>query len=181
MFCIMLDLDPPYNTRELNDIAIYIGDSNFGKGVFAKVALMKGDRIFRFGGIRISLDESIALGEDESYSVQIGLKEYLQPFSPGMYVNHSCEPNCGLTGAMFLIALRDIQIGEELFFDYSTTMLERRWEMQCNCRTTVCRHHIRDFDTLPQYLQKHCESLGIVQPFILNYLDSHLKDRRKTA
>jgi hypothetical protein len=121
----MLGLDNPYIEEDTGNLSVYIGDSLVGKGVFAKIAICKGQRIFRFSGQLISLQESIALGDDECYSVQVGPEEYLHPASPGMYVNHSCEPNCGLTPGLVLVALRDIAIGEELFFDYSTTMLER--------------------------------------------------------
>jgi SET domain-containing protein len=38
------------------------------------------------------------------------------------FVNHSCEPNCEtdqIRGKMWIIALRDIEAGEELTYDYN--------------------------------------------------------------
>ena len=32
--------------------------------------------------------------------------------------NHSCEPNLGLSGPIIIVAIRDIQPDEEVFFSY---------------------------------------------------------------
>lgn len=34
------------------------------------------------------------------------------------FINHSCHPNCRVVGGLALVAARDIQPGEELFYDY---------------------------------------------------------------
>ena len=59
----------------------------------------------------------------------------------------------------------------EIVFDYSTTMLERHWELDCGCKSQHCRLRIRDFDLIPATLQRHYLSLGIVQSFIVSALD----------
>ena len=41
------------------------------------------------------------------------------------YINHSCEPNCEvdiIRGRIWIIALRDIQKNEELFYNYGYDM-----------------------------------------------------------
>ena len=57
-------------------------------------------------------------------------------------VNHSCAPNLGLfpmvgaggvDGDLFLVARREIAAGEELSFDYSTSMVDEPWAMDCAC------------------------------------------------
>ena len=35
-----------------------------------------------------------------------------------VYVNHSCDANCGLRGEITCIAIRDIKAGEEITQDY---------------------------------------------------------------
>ena len=37
------------------------------------------------------------------------------------YVNHSCDPNCGIVGSVLLVTMRDVEAGEELCFDYAMT------------------------------------------------------------
>jgi hypothetical protein len=160
---------------DLETPGVYLGKSNTGLGIFAVRHAREGEVLLHLNGDAISLEESIALGEDECYSVQVEANGYIQPGSPARFINHSCEPNCGLTGDLFLVAITDIDKDEELFFDYSTTMLERRWEMDCGCGTSSCRGRIRDFDTLPPHLQQHYRSLGIVQPFILEQIDRNVK------
>ena len=39
--------------------------------------------------------------------------------APADWVNHSCEPNCGLSGQIALVALRRLEPGEEVCFDYA--------------------------------------------------------------
>jgi len=41
------------------------------------------------------------------------------PAEAGDLVNHSCDPNCGLVGAVLVVAMRDIEPGEEITFDYA--------------------------------------------------------------
>ena len=43
------------------------------------------------------------------------------PFDPADFVNHSCDPNCGIVGAVLLVARRAIEAGEEICFDYAMT------------------------------------------------------------
>jgi hypothetical protein len=101
--------------------------------------------------------------------LQIGPDLYINPESPGKFINHSCDPNCGLVNLM-LTAIRDIKQGEELSYDYSTTMLERHWVMNCACGYDACRKVIEDFDMLPRERQKYYMNLGVVQPFIVEFL-----------
>lgn len=145
---------------------IYVSDSAIGRGVFAKLPLKPRETIFYMNGKLIDFEKSIDhMGE---YSVQIGRFSYVDPISPARYLNHSCEPNAGFVDDIALIALKPILPGDEIRFDYSTTMLERHWELDCSCGATLCRKRIRDFDLIPGDLQQACLNLGVVQSFILN-------------
>ena len=55
---------------------------------------------------------------------------------------------------------------EEIFYDYSTTMDEDSWTLQCKCGSQNCRKIVKDFKFLPQELQKKYLELNIVQNFI---------------
>lgn len=124
----------------------------------------------RFWGPLISYSDTKSLNQKESYALQVSPDTYRLLDPPYRYFNHSCEPNCGLTPALDLIIIRPVKQGEELCWDYSTSMLERDWNMTCHCGKTLCRKVIGDFDRLPAPLQQFYISLNCVQAFILQAL-----------
>ncbi len=148
--------------------SVFISDSLLGKGVFSTRSFSLGENILSFRGSLLSFEQAVQLGDDGCYPLQIGEKWYVDIEPPGRFVNHSCEPNTGIRGERDLVALREIISGEELFYDYSTTMDEDYWTMACKCGSTVCRGVVKDFKYLPLDLQKRYLSLGIVQPYILS-------------
>jgi hypothetical protein len=128
-----------------------------------------------FTGPIIDYDITKDLGEKESYALQISKNSYHLLDPPFRYFNHSCEPNCGLTADLKLITIRSVDNGEELTYDYSTTMMERDWQMKCSCGEPKCRRVIRDFDKLPADLQSKYLELKIVQNYIREALDDNYK------
>src|ERR1700750_991500 len=145
---------------------ISIQESKFGKGLFASVDIPKNTIVTRVTGRLMNFAQTVALGEKESHALQIGPDQYLLCESPFLYSNHACDPNCGLTPDLELKTLRHIKQGEELLWDYSTSMLERHWTMNCRCGAANCRRLITDFDLLPEQLQAKYIRLNIVLPFI---------------
>jgi SET domain-containing protein len=85
------------------------------------------------------------------------------------FFNHSCDPNAGLkitaTKAV-LVAIKDISLGQEITWDYSTTMDEDDWEMNGNCGSNNCSGKIRDFKYLPPEIQQKYLTLDIVQSIL---------------
>jgi hypothetical protein len=61
--------------------------------------------------------------------------------NPSNFGNHSCDPNTALT-VVGRIALRDIDIGEELTVDYSP-LSSSEWTMKCKCGVARCRGMVR--------------------------------------
>ncbi|MDF1561811.1 MAG: SET domain-containing protein-lysine N-methyltransferase [Deltaproteobacteria bacterium] len=55
----------------------------------------------------------------------------------GRYMNHSCEANTFSPGLDFEIAIRDIEVGEQLTSDYGALNLEER--LECRCGSPRCR------------------------------------------
>lgn len=137
-----------------------------GLGLFAKRDLSKGDVILTIGGPIIDFAETKRRGPRECMAIQIGSDRYIDTQPPGVFVNHSCDPNAGITSDKFLVALRPIGRGEEIRFDYSTTMEEQSFTMHCLCGAPQCRHTVRDFSTLPAAVQQLYLSQGIVMSFI---------------
>ena len=78
-------------------------------------------------------------------------------------VNHSCNPNTGLyqiSGDTYLLALRSIAIDEELSFDYSTSMVDEPWSMECACGEAACRGTVGNFLDMPTATQAYYASMS---------------------
>lgn len=70
-----------------------------------------------------------------------------------IYLNHRCEPNCGIRGQITFVAMRNIKRGEELTIDYAMT--DNGGEpMTCHCGIPSCRNVIRGTDWKRADLQK---------------------------
>ncbi len=138
-----------------------------GKGVFTRRHYDPGKTILCFKGNIVRLDEV----EDHGKYLQVERRLFLG--SSGEmddFVNHSCEPNCGVTmrqGKIVLISLREIQAREELTFDYSTWMAYDYWEMDCVCGNNRCRKKIKDFKYLPRELRRKYIELDVVPNYVL--------------
>lgn len=68
------------------------------------------------------------------------------------YINHSCEPNCYFEikdQRVFIHALRDIQKGEELTYNYGYD-LEDFEEHPCRCGSARCVGYIADQEDWPE-------------------------------
>ena len=148
--------------------SIYVNECEFGLGIFAARPFSRGNFIFRFSGPIITFAECHARGEAECNPLQIGPTIYIDLEPPGVFINHSCQPNAGTRNVVEVYALRDIELGEEIRLDYSTSMSERCWTLRCRCGAASCRGVVTDFHDLPRELQEHYLSLGIVQPFIVS-------------
>ncbi|MEM5812106.1 MAG: SET domain-containing protein-lysine N-methyltransferase [Candidatus Aenigmatarchaeota archaeon] len=136
-----------------------------GRGLFAARDIKKGEVIFYFNGKIMSGNEVVKSGR-EPYPIQIGDDKYMDWGEPGELINHSCNPNAGVKNDNHVIAIKNIKKGEEITWDYSTSMDEDCWTMKCYCGSKNCRKRIRDFKYLPKNLQKRYLKLGIVQSFI---------------
>lgn len=159
--------------RSYEDL-IEIKPSKFGKGLFALKDIPQGIAICRAIGRELSFAETLMLNEKESHTLQIDFDRYILCEAPFLYSNHSCNPNCGVNADLDLFTLKNIKAGEELFWDYSTSMLERHWTMQCACGKKNCRKVITDFDLLPTRIQSKYLQLNIVFPFIVHFMEQML-------
>ncbi len=148
----------------------YIAECAFGLGVFAQRTIRAGEIILVFGGALIDFPETKRRGPRECMAIQVGLNQYIDTQPPGVFANHSCAPNAGIQNDRDLVALRDIPAGEEICFDYSTTMDEQSFTMQCGCGAPGCRHIVTDFSELPAGVQDYYLSRGLVMSFIVQRL-----------
>jgi hypothetical protein len=145
---------------------IYVGFCELGYCVRMKKDIKKGELIYTFKGPTISFDETKTSGIMECMSLQYGFDKYIDTEAPGRFVNHSCEPNTGIIDDFDLVALEDIPIHSEIRFDYSTTMDEDYYQMECKCGKPSCRKVVTDFKLLPEETRKRYLDLNIVMNFI---------------
>ena len=138
-----------------------------GKGVFTREHYEPGETILCFKGDIVGLDEV----EDHGRYLQVGRRVFMGASGDiDDFVNHSCEPNCGVAmrrGKIVLISIRDIKPKEELTFDYSTWMAYDYWEMDCMCENTHCRKKIKDFKYLSKELKQKYIDLNVVPDYVL--------------
>ena len=148
-----------------------VGESHLGKAVFAGQGFAAGETIVEFTGRRFRADRvSGAMRGRHDRFVQVTDGEYMGPSGRiDDLINHSCDPNAGLrfgSRGVFLIAIRDIAAGEEIAWDYSTTLKESNWHMICQCRAPDCRRVIGNFATLSPERQEWFRSHNLVAPYL---------------
>lgn len=97
-----------------------------------------------------------------AYSYQIGEDAFLIPIRQDdivitTYQNHSCDPNTWWLDDFTLVARRNIQPGEEVTFDYSTSESLENPEMpECHCGSPHCRGRLDPLDYLnPELVEKY--------------------------
>ncbi len=85
------------------------------------------------------------------------------------YINHSCSPNVFFdTSAMQLIALKEIQPGDELLFFYPSTEWDMAQPFDCFCGTTQCMHRIQGAAHLTDEQAMHYRLTQFIQQKIQN-------------
>ena len=124
-----------------------------GRGVYATKPIHKGARIIEYTGKRV-LWESVPHDTGNPHTFLFGLDngtEVIDPATGGneaRWINHSCEPNCEAIEEederIFIYALRNLQPGEELFYDYALQVdgpitREVIEESRCFCGSSRCR------------------------------------------
>ncbi|MGC1620097.1 MAG: SET domain-containing protein-lysine N-methyltransferase [Candidatus Acidiferrum sp.] len=62
------------------------------------------------------------------------------------YLNHCCEGNCGFDEDGDFVAIRNIEKGEELSYDYALIESNPRFSMKCNCGKQNCRQTVTGND-----------------------------------
>jgi hypothetical protein len=70
-----------------------------------------------------------------------------------LFLNHSCEPNVGVGGNSVLVAMRNIEVGEELTTDYAL-FDDFDGSMVCHCGRLRCRGQIDGRDWRRNDLQE---------------------------
>jgi uncharacterized protein len=152
-----------------------------GKGVFAAQPFLRGDLLAVYGGIIVSgVDMTKLSAEEKLYSLQVD--DDLHQLTPidkvggPDFINHSCEPNAGLSGTISLVALRKIQPDEEICFDYAMSDSHTGLDFECLCGTPTCRKFVRHDDwRRPDLQHKYRKAFS---PYLLRRISVEVSSRR---
>ncbi|MFN5422995.1 MAG: SET domain-containing protein-lysine N-methyltransferase [bacterium] len=123
-----------YQTLSQHEHVHVVIDPETGmKGILSSCHFKKGDIVFQFTAKEILSNPSyltIQLGEHRHILME---PDYLQ------FANHSCDPNFFIdTERLEFIALKDIQLGDELLFFYPSTEWKMDRPFQCECGSPQC-------------------------------------------
>jgi hypothetical protein len=126
--------------------------SDCGTGIFTSVFLPAGTLLTIFGGHVMRLeDEPVFPNGRHDLALQIsddfvfGTK-YSDEIETVDSFNHSCEPNAGFRGQLFLTAMRDIAAGEQVTFDYAMVLNLETHRFECRCNSQSCRRIVTGKD-----------------------------------
>ncbi len=172
------------NQRDINvkyHKSLYISQSAIsGYGLYAGEKITEGEIILSFGGTLayqserysgkymsstfVGLSEDIMLCETTSAE-----KDYSD------YINHSCNPNAGMLDCLTVIAIKNIDINEEIFCDYAFWEADEEWllEVQCKCGSVNCRKIITGRDW--QKVSPTSKNYQYFSPFIKRRILNHGK------
>jgi hypothetical protein len=118
-----------------------------------EVVAVKGGHIVSTAALQslpLELQNSDVQITDDLHLVALTDEEYE---SVMLFLNHSCEPNVGFGGNSVLIAMRDIDAGEELTTDYAL-FDDFDGSMECRCGRLLCRGQIDGQDWRRNDLQE---------------------------
>jgi SET domain-containing protein len=129
-----------------------------GKGVFAMQPIAKGESVIEYKGEIISWPEALRRHphdpSDPNHTFYFSLDDGSHVIdakfggNAARWINHACQPNCEADetedGRVFIRALRNLQPGEELFYDYGLVIDLRytpklKKEYECRCGSRRCR------------------------------------------
>lgn len=150
-----------------------------GNSIFALEPIKKGELIAVFGGVVYEWETFIHLPDRERMlCLQVEDRHFLvpRPIGEGDYVNHSCNPNAGLSGQIGLVAMRDIQIGEEVCFDYAMCDTMPYDEFNCLCGASTCRGQVGGNDWQRPELQKRYA--GYFSPHVQRRIDAQRAEQK---
>lgn len=141
-------------------------------GVFAGDFIPAGELLVMWVGELVSFEGLADVPPPvRSRSVQVEDNLYLIPtqVEPADFINHSCDPNAGLSGQIALVALRDIMPGEEICYDYAMTDGSAYDEFDCQCGASNCRRRVTGDDwRLPELQTRY---RGYFSPYLQRRID----------
>ena len=143
-------------------------------GLYASKDIKKGTKIIEYKGKIITRREA-----EENPKYDNGKAIYLFnlnkrydldgdfKFNTARLINHSCEPNCEVTGAglkVWVYAIKNIKKGEEFSYDYGFSFDKEDYrDHECKCGSKYCIGYILSSDEwhkLLKHLKKNMFKLN---------------------
>lgn len=165
---------------------VKIINENVGYGVFATAFIPEGTIVYVKDSLELVVTptdylihsaEMKDVIEKYSYMDQDGNRIISWDFAK--YVNHCCNCNTISTGYGFEMAIRDIQIGEQITDEYGIFNLNEEMELECGescCRKTIkpedFDNHYQDWDIK---IKNSIGKLFSVEQALLPLLDTNIK------
>jgi uncharacterized protein len=118
-----------------------IGRSRAGLGLFARVAIKKGQFIVRYSGRKIRTETTEDL--DTRYLFEINERWTIDGANRrnrARYINHSCRPNAEVYFVKHMIkirAIRNIKPGDEITYHYGRNYFEA-FIKEAGCKCMAC-------------------------------------------
>ncbi len=121
-------------------------------GLYAKCNIKKGTRIIEYKGKLVTVKKSeidpkfdnnkaiYLFGVNTRYDLDGDYR-----FNTARLINHSCEPNCEVFGEglkIWVFAMKNINKGEELSYDYGFSFDSNYKNYPCNCGSKKCVGYI---------------------------------------
>lgn len=159
-----------------------VRETHLGKAVFAARGFARGETLLRFSGPSVPATRVPGrLSGAADRFLRIAHDRYMGPSGRiDDLINHSCAPNAGLRftdDGVFLVALATIESGEEVAWDYSTTLADGDGTMICACGAAACRGRIGPFAELPADTQRRYRALGVVAPYLDDQPEPVVRER----
>jgi SET domain-containing protein len=151
------------------------GSEIHGRGVYATTFIPKEQRIIEYVGERIDKKESerrgvsqhsksLKTGDAAVYIFTLSKNHDIDgnvPWNTARLINHSCAPNCEawIEGRrIYIHAMRDINAGEELTFDYGFDV-DCYEDHPCRCGKPECVGYIVSREQWPE-LEERLKAVG---------------------
>lgn len=148
------------------DGSVEVFENSKGKALRCLIPFKKHDIISAMIGTVVDYNDPRV----DEFSMQINATQYLcgNPSDPEEFINHSCNPSCQMlheNDRVYLAAIRDIEAGEELTFNYNTTEFDMRehW-FNCLCGSPDCMKEIKGYNHLTE------EQKDKIKPYLAPYM-----------
>jgi uncharacterized protein len=114
-------------------------------GCYTTGPLKNGAHVVEYTGPRLTNEAADLIYEHSPRTYLFGLrdgKHVIDGDGVAAFINHSCEPNCEpdeVDGRVYISAIRDIAVGEELAYDYNLYDGDLDDPAPCRCGSKQCR------------------------------------------